>query len=94
MGLRLLSTEKTALSLVSVEDNTSVKVVKISGGHHVIHRLKTLGIEPGQYITKIKLTPMQGPCVIQKGSTILALGYGIAKKIIVQLLHEKDSSCR
>lgn len=88
MGFHLLSQEKTALSLVSVEDNTSVKVVRISGGHQAINRLKSLGIEPGQYITKIKVSPMQGPCVVQKGSTVLALGFGIAKKIIVQPTHE------
>jgi len=85
---------KRTRSLVSVDDNTSVKVVKIAGGHQAILRLKSLGIEPGQYITKIKVGPMRGPCVVQKGSTVLALGYGIARKIMVQKVHEKDSTGR
>ncbi len=59
-------------------------VLEIIGGRGVANRLGSLGIIPGKTITKISAMMMNGPVVIQVGSTQLAIGYGMAGKVIVQ----------
>ncbi len=49
----------------------------------MINRLSTLGIRPGKRITKISAMLMRGPVTIQSGRTQLAIGFGIANKILV-----------
>ena len=61
------------------------KVVEIHGGHGLINRLSALGIRPGKRITKISSMLMRGPVTVQSGSTRLAVGFGMANKIIVEL---------
>ncbi len=60
-------------------------VVQIQGGHGLISRLSALGIRPGQRLTKISSMFMRGPVTIQIGNAQVAIGFGIASKIIVEL---------
>lgn len=50
-----------------------------------MRRLDAMGIRPGKSLTKISATFMRGPVTIQIDGAQLALGFGIAKKIVVQL---------
>jgi ferrous iron transport protein A len=59
-------------------------VYKILGGHGVTRRLEALGVRPGVLITKVSSQFMRGPITIQLGNTQIALGFGIAKKVIVK----------
>ena len=60
-------------------------VVEIQGGHGLINRLSSLGIRPGQKITKVSSMLMRGPVTIQVGNAQVAIGFGMANKIIVKL---------
>ena len=59
-------------------------VVDIQGGYGLIRRLETLGIRPGVIITKVSSQFMRGPITIQVGNSQVALGFGMARKIIVE----------
>ena len=59
-------------------------VVEILGGHGLISRLNALGIRPGKRITKISSAFMRGPVVIRVDRAEVAVGFGMARKIIVQ----------
>ena len=63
----------------------SGKIVEIRGGHGQINRLDALGVRPGKKITKVSSMLMRGPVTIQVGHTQVAVGFGMAGKIIVQL---------
>jgi len=59
-------------------------VHKILGGLGVTRRLEALGVRPGTPITKVSSQLMKGPITIQLGNTQIALGFGIARKVIVK----------
>jgi ferrous iron transport protein A len=61
------------------------RVVQIHGGHGLVNRLSALGIRPGKRITKISSMFMRGPVTIQVDRSQVAIGFGMAAKIIVEL---------
>jgi len=74
------------VSLRQMQPGQRGRVVEIHGGHGMIARLGALGIRPGCHITKINSMLMRGPVTIQVGHTQLALGYGMASKILLELI--------
>jgi len=60
-------------------------VAHIEGGHGLVNRLNALGIRPGKKITKVSSMLMRGPVTIQLDSAQVAIGFGMANKIIVKL---------
>jgi len=68
-----------------MQTGQSGRVVEIQGGFGVIDRLNALGIIPGKRITKISSMFARGPVAIEVDRGQLAIGYGMANKIIVQL---------
>ena len=60
-------------------------VRQILGGRGLTNRLSALGIRPGQRIAKVGSAFLRGPVTIQVGTAQVALGFGMANKIIVEL---------
>ena len=77
--------DKKQTSLSHVDAGLSGRVVQIEGGRGMINRLSALGIRPGQRLTKISSMFMRGPVTIQVGNAQVAIGFGMAKRIIVEL---------
>ena len=73
------------VTLHQMHPGQSGKVVEIQGGHGLINRLSALGIRPGKKITKISSMLMRGPVTIQSGNARIAIGFGMANRIIVEL---------
>ena len=73
------------ISLDQMRAGQSGTVLGIDGGHGMIMRLSTLGIIPGKKITKISSQLMRGPVMIEVDRTRVALGFGMAKRILVRL---------
>jgi ferrous iron transport protein A len=76
---------RNLITLTRMQTGQSGRVVEIQGGFGVIDRLNALGIIPGKRITKISSMLARGPVAIQVDRAQLAIGYGMANKIIVQL---------
>jgi len=72
-------------SLTELESDESGTVLKIEGGPGLLNRLGALGIIPGQRITKTSSVSMRGPVTVLVNRTQLALGFGMAGKIIVNV---------
>ncbi len=72
-------------SIVDMKPNEVGTVTLISGGHGLIRRLKTMGVRPGVVIAKRSSQPLRGPVTIQVHGTELALGFGIACRIQVEV---------
>lgn len=78
------STNQTTLDLVGVKNR--IQVVEIRGGWGVRQRLSQLGIHPGDIMIIKRSGIFGGPLVVNVHNTDVALGRGMAKKVIVQLL--------
>jgi len=60
-------------------------VKAIQGGHGLIRKLQSIGVRPGKKITKISSHFWRGPQTIEIDNMQVAVGFGIAKKIFVEI---------
>ena len=73
------------ITLIGMQTGQSGVVVQIQGGRGLIGRLNALGIRPGKRITKVGSMLMRGPVTIQVDRAQVAIGFGMASRIIVGL---------
>jgi|UniRef100_A0A7C3YSH2 ferrous iron transport protein A len=73
------------VDLTQMKEGEEGKVVELRGGYGFLKRLQVLGVKEGKIIKKISHQLFRGPVVIQTGNTQIALGFGMAKKIIVEV---------
>jgi len=76
--------ERKQVSLARMQTRQGGVVVEIQGGHGLVNRLNALGIRPGKRITKVSSMFMRGPVTIQVDGAQVAIGFGMAKRIIVE----------
>ena len=76
------------ISLTKLKTLDSGKIKDIRGGQIVIERLDALGIRTGRDIKKLSHHFWHGPITILIGKSKIAIGYGMAKKILVEKIHE------
>jgi len=74
------------IDLVQMKSDHKGRIIEILGGVNLQNRLMSMGIYKGKEVTKLSSIGLEGPVVIKSGRTILALGHGIAGKIIVECL--------
>jgi ferrous iron transport protein A len=60
-------------------------VVGLRGGRRMTARLDAMGIRPGLPISRQIGQPFRGPIVVRVGGMQLALGFGIAQRIMVRV---------
>lgn len=61
-----------------------VRVSGIDGGHEVRSRLATMGLLPGVILSVLQRGPLGGPVLIEVDGTRIALGRGVARKVLVE----------
>ena len=71
-------------NLAQMNQGETKTIIDIQGGHGLVKRLESLGVRCGIRITKISSQRMRGPITIKVGNSQIALGYGMAKKIILE----------
>ncbi|HHX26587.1 MAG TPA: ferrous iron transport protein A [Firmicutes bacterium] len=81
----------TVVPLVSANAGESVCVVDILGGHGLASRLEALGIRPGTNIVKRSEMFMRGPVTVEAHGAQIAIGYGMASKILVEPINSRFS---
>ncbi|MBA7582429.1 hypothetical protein ES708_24357 [subsurface metagenome] len=72
-------------SLNNLHPEESGIVYEIKGGQGLINRLNALGIRTGKKITKISSMLLHGPVTIRIDRTRVAIGFGMAAKIFVEV---------
>ena len=72
------------VSIVVLKAGEKGIIASINGGFGMVRKLNALGIHEGRVITKVSTQWMRGPIVIRIGSTDMAIGYGMASKIMVR----------
>ncbi len=75
--------EEKLITLAGMPSGRSGTVVEVQGGHNLLNRLNMLGIRPGKRITKVSSMFLRGPVTVQVDRAQVAIGYGMARKIVV-----------
>ncbi|MDO8886608.1 FeoA family protein [Candidatus Oleimmundimicrobium sp.] len=73
------------VSLVDMKINQTGIVIKINGGAGLVCRLEALDVRVGKKITKLSSMIMRGPIVVKVNGCQVAVGRGMAKKIMVEV---------
>lgn len=77
------------MPLVEVSAGELVRVVDILGGCGIALRLEALGIRPGTSIIKRSEMFMRGPVTVEAHGAQIAIGYGMASKILVEPVNNR-----
>ncbi len=73
------------VSLVEMKTGQSGTVRTINGGQGMVARLQALGLHPGKKVTKLSTVFHKGPVVVDINRSRIALGYGRACRIFVEI---------
>jgi len=74
-------------NLADVTPGSKVRVVEIRGGLGIRQRLSCLGIHPGDLMIVQASGIMRGPVLVSIHGNKVALGRGVASKIMVEVIN-------
>jgi ferrous iron transport protein A len=73
------------VTLAEMRTGQTGTVVGVLGGPGLIRRLDALGIRLGKKVTKTSSTLFHGPVTLRVDNTQVAVGFGMARKILVEV---------
>jgi ferrous iron transport protein A len=73
------------VNLTQMQQGETGLLKEIQGGHGIIRKLQSMGVRPGKKITKVSSHFWHGPQTIAIDNIQVAIGYGIAKKIFIEI---------
>lgn len=76
---------KRKIALSSMKNIQSGIVLEIKGGGGMCTKLESLGIRIGSKIKKKSALIFLGPVIVSVGNTEIAIGYGMASRIFVEV---------
>ncbi len=71
--------------LTQLKTRQKGRIVEVAAGHTLQHRLMSMGMYPGREVTMISQFVMKGPVAVRVGRSVIALGWGTAHKITVEV---------
>ncbi len=74
------------MKLLEVQPGEQVKVTGFEGGKGLQTKLTQHGIYPGDCLRLLRKAPLGGPLLVEVNQRELALGRGIAARIIVEVM--------
>jgi ferrous iron transport protein A len=76
----------SAYTLDKIRAGQSVKVAQIAAGQAATLQLAQLGIRSGATLVVRRSAPLGGPVMVESGGSTVAIGRGMARKVIVRTL--------
>ena len=73
-------------TLADMRSGQNGVVVEIRGGHGMIRRLDALGLRLCKRVRKVSSMLMRGPTVVEVDGFQVAVGHGMASRIIVEIM--------
>jgi Fe2+ transport system protein FeoA len=73
------------MHLINVEPGVWVKVIGFEGGAKFQDRLLQHGLYPGDRARILRAAPLKGPLLVEVSGREIALGRGVAQKILVEI---------
>lgn len=80
------------MTLNSIAVRQSARVSLIEGGQGVRSHLNLLGIHVGDVLEVIERAPFRGPVLVQINGSRVALGRGVARRILLEELGESAAT--
>ena len=77
------------VDLTQLKEGQSGIVVEIDGGFGLTRRLESLGIRVGKRVIKVSSQFMRGPVTIRIDNSQFAIGFGMARKIMLRVEKKK-----
>jgi ferrous iron transport protein A len=78
-----MTTETGWINICEMKDGQGGTVADIVGGFALVEKLTSMGIRPGKRITRFCSMFLRGPVTVRVDNVQLALGRGIASKVLV-----------
>ena len=72
------------MKLLDAPKNVAVQIINYTGGKGVDSKLRQLGFCPGREVKVLRYAPLGGPVMVDVGGRSVAIGRGIAAKILVK----------
>jgi ferrous iron transport protein A len=72
-------------TLLQISPGFTVRVIGFRGGKNLQSKLQQYGIYPGDCLRLLRKAPLGGPLLVECNEREIALGKGVADKIIVEL---------
>jgi ferrous iron transport protein A len=72
------------MTLIQAKTGEIVRIVRFNGGMRLEHRLRQLGLVPGDSARVLRHAPLGGPILVEVEGRSIALGRGVAAKVIVE----------
>jgi Fe2+ transport system protein FeoA len=73
------------MHLINVEPGVWVKVIGFEGAAKFQNRLLQHGLYPGDRARILRAAPMKGPLLVEVSGREIALGRGVAQRILVEM---------
>jgi len=70
-------------TLVDLPVGWRAEVIELQGGWGMQRHLSSLGVRPGKILRKITSQPMGGPIMVEVEGARVAIGRGMAARIII-----------
>ncbi len=82
----------SAKNLCQLTVGEEAVILSIEGGHGFRNRILSMGLHPGDKIKVVRTSPFRGPLLIENldQGFCLALGRGMAAKVLVEPVEEGD----
>lgn len=75
--------------LIQMKEGESGVIGAIRGGWRMASRLDAMGVRPGKKFVVASRQPMWGPVAIEIDNFCVAIGYGMARRIMVEPISGK-----
>ncbi|MGB2599342.1 MAG: FeoA family protein [Candidatus Omnitrophota bacterium] len=76
------------INLTQLGAKKTAVIKEILGGYVVTRRLESMGVRPGKSITMISAHFWRGPVTVIVGKSKVAIGHGMAQRVIVEVPDE------
>ena len=77
---------KSIIPLANMEVSQEGVINALEGGANFHTRLQALNIRVGKKIKKISNAPFRGPVVVEVDNSRVAIGHGMARKVMVEIM--------
>lgn len=74
------------VTLAQLKIGKTAIVFSVKGEKGVVSKIESMGITAGVEIKKVSASLFHGPIIVEKNFMQIALGYDMAKQIIVEIL--------
>jgi len=73
------------VDLAHMKNGQSGIVCRLQGGYGFIRHVQAMGIIEGKRVTKLASQPLRGPILVSVDNLQIAIGYGMSKRIFLNV---------